>query len=119
MQNYNDLNRRTVPLSFVQHRQPKITQADFSPAFWPENPELEWCPPGHGDIYAALITRGTLSALTSQGYEYIFVSNADNLGAVLEPAILGYIVKHKITLPHGSGRSHRYGQERGSSGSNA
>ena len=96
LQNYNDLNRRTVPLSFVQHREPKIVQADFSPAVWPKNPTLEWCPPGHGDIYTALITRGALSALTSQGYEYVFVSNADNLGAVLDAAILGYMVENKI-----------------------
>lgn len=96
LQNYNDLNRRTVPLSFVQHREPKITQADFSPVLWPKNSNLEWYPPGHGDIYTALITRGTLSALASQGYEYVFVSNADNLGAVLDPAILGYMVENKI-----------------------
>ncbi|MFO7679064.1 MAG: UTP--glucose-1-phosphate uridylyltransferase [Chloroflexota bacterium] len=96
LQTYNDLNRRAMPLSFVQHRQPKINQADFSPALWPENPQLEWCPPGHGDIYTALITRGALSALTSQGIEYVFISNADNLGAVLDLAILGYIVENKI-----------------------
>ena len=96
LQSYNDLNRGTIPLSFGQHREPKITQADFTPAVWSENSSLEWCPPGHGDIYTALITRGTLSALTSQGYEYIFVSNADNLGAVLDPAILGYVVENKI-----------------------
>ncbi len=96
LHSYNDLNRGTIPLSFGQHREPKITQADFSPVEWPENPSLEWCPPGHGDIYTALITRGTLSALTSQGYEYVFVSNADNLGAVLDPAILGYVVENKI-----------------------
>ena len=96
LQNYNDLNRRTVPLSFVQHREPKVTQSDFSPAIWPQNPDLEWCPPGHGDIYTALTTRGTLSAFASQGYEYVFVSNADNLGAVLDLSILGYMVENKI-----------------------
>jgi UTP--glucose-1-phosphate uridylyltransferase len=96
LQNYNDLNRTTMPLSFVQHREPKITQADFSPALWPKNPDLEWCPPGHGDIYTALMTRGTMSAFASQGYEYVFVSNADNLGAVLDLSILGYMVESKI-----------------------
>ncbi len=96
LQSYNDLNKRTVPLSFVQHREPKIAQSDFSPAIWPKNPSLEWCPPGHGDIYTALITRGTLAALTSQGYVYVFVSNADNLGAVLDFAILGYMIENKI-----------------------
>jgi UTP--glucose-1-phosphate uridylyltransferase len=96
LQSYNDLNRRTVPLSFAQHRAPKINQTDFSPVSWPIDRDLEWCPPGHGDIYTAMITRGTLSALTSQGYEYIFVANADNLGAVLDMSILGYMVENQI-----------------------
>lgn len=96
LQNYNDLNRRTLPLSFLQHKQPKVLVEDLSPAVWPKDPELEWCPPGHGDVYTALITRATLSALLSQGYEYAFLSNADNLGAVLDMAILGYIVANNI-----------------------
>lgn len=96
LKHYNDMNRTTMPLSFVQHREPKITQSDFSPVQWPQNRDLEWCPPGHGDIYTALITRGTMSAFASQGYEYVFVSNADNLGAVLDFSILGYMVQHKI-----------------------
>jgi len=96
LQFYNDLNRRTLPLSFLQHKEPKIVQADLSPVNWPAAPDLEWCPPGHGDIYTALVTRGTLSALLSQGIEYAFISNADNLGAVVDLSILGYMVKHEI-----------------------
>ena len=96
LQYYNDLNRRTLPLSFLQHKEPKITQSDLTPAVWPNDPDLEWCPPGHGDIYTALVTRGTLSALLSQGIEYAFVSNADNLGAVIDLSILGYMVKNNI-----------------------
>lgn len=96
LQFYNDLNRRTLPLSFLQHKEPKIVQADLSPVSWPEDPDLEWCPPGHGDIYTALVTRGTLSALLSQGIEYAFISNADNLGAVIDLGILGYMVKNEI-----------------------
>ncbi len=85
-----------IPLSFVQHKEPKISQADFSPAMWPENPKLEWCPPGHGDIYTALVTNGTLDALLVAGYEYAFVSNADNLGAVIDTAILGYFAENQF-----------------------
>ena len=85
-----------LPLSFVQHKEPKIKISDFSPAAWPKNPELEWCPPGHGDIYTALISRGTLKALLDAGYEYAFVSNADNLGAVLDLSLLGYFVKNEL-----------------------
>jgi UTP--glucose-1-phosphate uridylyltransferase len=86
---YDDLSRG-LPLSFLQHKAPKVNQADFSPARWPDDPELEWCPPGHGDIYTALVTSGTLDALLAAGYEYVFVSNADNLGAVVDRRVLGY-----------------------------
>ena len=82
--------------TFVQHKEPKIRQADLKPVDWPENPELEWCPPGHGDIYTALVTSGTLDALLAEGIEYVFVSNADNLGAVIDLSILGYLVENEI-----------------------
>ncbi|MCB8942936.1 MAG: UTP--glucose-1-phosphate uridylyltransferase [Ardenticatenaceae bacterium] len=85
-----------LPLDFIQHKAPKVTQSDFSPVAWPDNPELEWCPPGHGDIYTSLMTSGTLDALLAAGYEYAFVSNADNLGAVVDKAILGYFAAHKL-----------------------
>lgn len=85
-----------IPLDFLQHKVPKITQTDFSPVQWPENRELEWCPPGHGDIYPALVTSGMLDKLLSAGYQYAFVSNADNLGAVMDVSILGYFAKNKI-----------------------
>lgn len=85
-----------IPLDFLQHKVPKVAQADFGPATWPQNPDLEWCPPGHGDIYTALVTSGMLATLLESGCEYAFVSNADNLGAVVDPAILGYFVENKL-----------------------
>lgn len=92
---YPALDKR-LPQSFLQHKAPKINQADLTPVSWPANPALEWCPPGHGDIYTALVTSGTLSALLAQGYEYAFVSNADNLGAVIDRRILGYFASYKL-----------------------
>ncbi len=85
-----------LPLSFTQHKAPKITRSGFGLVSWPINPELEWCPPGHGDIYTALVTRGTLKALLNLGYEYAFVSNADNLGAVLDRSLLGYFAENGL-----------------------
>jgi UTP--glucose-1-phosphate uridylyltransferase len=85
-----------IPVDFLQHKVPKITQSDLSPVDWPQEPELEWCPPGHGDIYTALITSGMLDILLKAGCEYAFVSNADNLGAVVDPAILGYFVENRL-----------------------
>jgi UTP--glucose-1-phosphate uridylyltransferase len=86
----------SIPLDFLQHRAPKVLQADLSPAIWPQEPELEWCPPGHGDIYPALVTSGMLDTLLDNGYEYAFVSNADNLGAVLDPVLLGYFASEGL-----------------------
>jgi UTP--glucose-1-phosphate uridylyltransferase len=80
-----------LPLDFVQHKVPRIAAADLAPVAWPADPELEWCPPGHGDLYLALETSGLLARLLERGFAYAFVSNADNLGAVLDLAILGWV----------------------------
>lgn len=85
-----------APLSFLQHMAPKVCKQDFAPAIWPDDPDKEWCPPGHGDLYIALATSGTLSKLLDAGYEYAFVSNADNLGATLDVDILGYFAANEL-----------------------
>ncbi len=85
-----------IPLDFLQNKVPKIVQSDLSAADWPVNPALEWCPPGHGDIYVALMTSGMLDTLSDAGYRYVFVSNSDNLGAVMDTSILGYFVANNL-----------------------
>lgn len=82
--------------TFIQNKEPKIRQDDLMPVTWEKNPELAWCPPGHGDIYIALVTSGTLDTLLDAGIEYAFVSNSDNLGAVVDLSILGYFAEHRI-----------------------
>jgi UTP--glucose-1-phosphate uridylyltransferase len=81
-----------VTWELMQNRVPKVQQADFLPAHFPENPRLGWCPPGHGDVYAALVGSGRLEALLAAGYETLFVSNADNLGATLDLSLLDWFV---------------------------
>ena len=85
-----------VPLDFVQGRYPKLRADDLRPVSWPADPELEWAPPGHGDIYTSLATSGMLATLLERGYEYAFVSNIDNLGAVLEPRILSWMARERL-----------------------
>ena len=80
-----------LPRDFLQHRVPKLDQETLRPVAWPD-PALRWCPPGHGDLFNALVTRGVLARLRSAGIRYAFVSNADNLGATLDPRILGAFV---------------------------
>ena len=85
-----------VPLDFVQDKVPKLRADDLTPVSWPDDPELEWAPPGHGDLYTALVVSGMLEHLLERGYEYAFVSNADNLGAVLEPRILAWFAREQL-----------------------
>ena len=77
-------------VELMQNQVPKIDAKTFAPAEWPADPDMEWCPPGHGDLYPALVGSGWLDRLLDDGVKYAFVSNSDNLGAVLDPAILQY-----------------------------
>ena len=93
---YSEIRAQPVPATMMQNKVPKIQRADLRLATWPENPELEWCPPGHGDLYIALQTSGVLRNLLDAGFSYLFVSNSDNLGATLDERILGYVAAENI-----------------------
>lgn len=79
-----------LPLDFLQNREPKLRADDLTPVTWQADPELEWCPPGHGDIYTALVASGVLDALLERGYRYAMTSNSDNLGAAPSAQIAGW-----------------------------
>lgn len=85
-------------ITFAQHRVPKIRVDNYEAAECGANPELTWCPPGHGDLYGSLITTATLQRLLQRKYRFMFVSNADNLGAVLDLRLLGYLARNKISF---------------------
>jgi UDP-N-acetylglucosamine pyrophosphorylase len=89
---YADLAAGGLPLEFQQNKAPKVAADDLTPASWPENPDNEWCPPGHGDLYPALAGSGTLDMLLAKGYKYMFVSNSDNLGATMDLKLLTWFV---------------------------
>lgn len=86
----------SFPLDFLQNKIPKISSDSFKPVEYPENDSLEWCPPGHGDIYTSLITSGILDKLLENGKEFAFISNSDNLGAVMDFKILGYFAQNNF-----------------------
>ena len=90
---YADLPVDGLPLEFLQNREPKLVAEDLTPISWPRDPDLEWCPPGHGDLYTALRGTGLLPTLIDQGYERVFVSNSDNLGAVPDARIAGWFAE--------------------------
>ena len=90
---YEDLPVAGLPLEFLQNKEPKLLAADLRPAAYPKAPDLEWCPPGHGDIYTALRGSGLLDQLIEAGYRYVFVSNSDNLGAVPDARVAGWFAQ--------------------------
>jgi UDP-N-acetylglucosamine pyrophosphorylase len=77
-------------VELMQNQIPKIDATTLDPVSWPKDPSLEWCPPGHGDLYPALAGSGWLDQLLDEGVRYAFISNSDNLGATLDPTILAH-----------------------------
>ena len=96
LRRYDGLRVPGVPLDFLQGREPKIRADDLQPVAWPADPELEWCPPGHGDIYTALAASGMLGALLGAGLRYAFVSNSDNLGALADVRIAAWQATEQV-----------------------
>jgi len=77
-------------LDFLQSKVPKLDAKTFLPVAWPAAPEMEWCPPGHGDLYPSLLGCGLLDKLLARGIKFLFVSNSDNLGATVDLRMLNY-----------------------------
>ena len=85
-------------LDFLQSMVPKIDAGTFLPVSWPAEPELEWCPPGHGDLYPSILGSGLLDRLLSRGIKFLFVSNSDNLGATVDPQLLSYFANSELSF---------------------
>jgi UTP--glucose-1-phosphate uridylyltransferase len=92
---YPDLDAG-LPLDFLQSMECKLDAETLEPVSWPQAPALEWCPPGHGDVYGSLRSSGILEALLEQGFRYAMITNADNLGATTEPRIAAHLARNEI-----------------------
>jgi UTP--glucose-1-phosphate uridylyltransferase len=93
---FPELTTPEIPQDFLQSMVPKLEADSLLPVRWPAAPELEWCPPGHGDVYASLAGSGLLDAMREQGFRYVMISNSDNLGAEVDPRIAGHLVREGI-----------------------
>jgi UTP--glucose-1-phosphate uridylyltransferase len=93
---FPELATPELPADFLQSMVPKLDAESMLPARWPAATELEWCPPGHGDVYTSLVGSGLLEALQDHGFRYVMISNSDNLGAVVDARIAGHIVREQI-----------------------
>jgi UTP--glucose-1-phosphate uridylyltransferase len=88
-----DLPVDQLPLDFLQNKEPKLRADDLTPVTWDADPDLEWCPPGHGDLYTALRGSGLLDRFIDAGYTQVFVSNSDNLGATPDPRVAEWFAR--------------------------
>ncbi|KAL5208123.1 hypothetical protein ABZP36_032558 [Zizania latifolia] len=82
-------------IQLMQSQYPRVVADEFLP--WPTKGKTckdGWYPPGHGDIFPSLMNSGKLDLLLSQGKEYVFIANSDNLGAIVDMKILNHLI-HK------------------------
>lgn len=90
---YPDLAVEGLPVEVLQSRAPKLREDDLTPVSWPVDPRLEWCPPGHGDLYPALFSSGLVDRLLDAGLDHLFVANIDNTGAVPDGRVAGWFAQ--------------------------
>ena len=95
LKKYPEIIISDLPLHFIQNMFPKVRKDDYKPLDC-QIDTANWNPPGHGDIYNALSGCGLLQKLLDKGIEYVFVSNCDNLGAIVDNKILDKIVEDNI-----------------------
>jgi UTP--glucose-1-phosphate uridylyltransferase len=93
---YQGLSVDGIASDFLQSMIPKLDAETLGPVSWPAEPGLEYCPPGHGDVYGALRRSGMLAALLERGCRFAMISNSDNLGATLDPRIAAYVAEQEI-----------------------
>ncbi|KAL4074213.1 UTP-glucose-1-phosphate uridylyltransferase [Scleroderma citrinum] len=86
-------NQQVRITTFNQSRYPRIYKETLLPCpKRADDDKKHWYPPGHGDLYNALHHSGVLDQLIAEGKEYLFVSNSDNLGAVVDERILRHMI---------------------------
>lgn len=94
----NTLEQKLDIDCLVQSRYPRLVKDTLEPYQDPENLELNWNPPGHGELFALLYESGTLEKLQKAGRDYLFISNSDNLGATYDDRILEHMIQKNINF---------------------
>ncbi|MFZ2502847.1 MAG: UTP--glucose-1-phosphate uridylyltransferase [Nocardioides sp.] len=90
---YDGLAVDGLPLEFLQNKEPRLLVDGLVPVSHPKDPDLEWCPPGHGDLFTVLHSSGLIERLLELGFRRVFVSNSDNLGATPDPRVAGWFAE--------------------------
>ena len=83
-------------IGFQQNKFPRLDAESLSPLTPDKWGDQAYYPPGHGDFYQCIWQQGILQRLIDAGREILFISNADNLGAVVDSVILNYMDEFNI-----------------------
>eukprot|EP01113_Clastostelium_recurvatum_P002815 TRINITY_DN111_c0_g1_i4.p1 TRINITY_DN111_c0_g1~~TRINITY_DN111_c0_g1_i4.p1 ORF type:complete len:508 (+),score=164.80 TRINITY_DN111_c0_g1_i4:50-1525(+) len=86
--------------TFIQSKFPRVYRDTMNPVPKPGSKfnVNEWYPPGSGDVFRSIMWSGLLDSLVAEGKEYIFVSNVENIGAVVDLAILSQVVQRNTSF---------------------
>lgn len=85
--------------SLIQNKFPRIDNSlpfQRIPFTYPNEPEEDWNPPGHGDIYTVMEISNWLTDQLKANKKFVFISNSDNLGATPDLGILGLMAARNI-----------------------
>ncbi|MEE9258599.1 MAG: UTP--glucose-1-phosphate uridylyltransferase [Nitrospinaceae bacterium] len=81
---------------FQQNKFPRLIEGSESFLAQDDPGPKAWYPPGHGDFYDCIRGNGLLDDLLEEGREILFISNVDNLGAVVDSRILNHMLERDI-----------------------
>ncbi|HEX2881463.1 MAG TPA: UTP--glucose-1-phosphate uridylyltransferase, partial [Polyangiaceae bacterium] len=78
--------------AFVQRLSPRLDKQGG--LFFDDRGQVSLHAPGHGDLPDALRDSGLLGRFVASGGRYVTVTNLDNLGAGLDPRVIGFHIAH-------------------------
>jgi len=81
--------RRTLGVPLVFHQFVSLRLDALAEPFRDADGRVSLYAPGHGDLFEALRRSGTLDVLRDRGVRVVTISNVDNLGARVDPVVVG------------------------------
>ncbi len=92
LRKYDQRLPQSLPPDFLQNSYPRLKAESLALCDFADD-TLNWSPPGHGDIYTALVVSGLLQKFLDAKIDYAFISNSDNLGASFDAQIGQYFAQ--------------------------
>jgi len=82
--------------TFTQSEHPLMHKDTLAPVAKSKDEKQFWIPPGSGEVFSGLLRSGLLEKFRSQGKEFIFISNVENMGATVDLKLLNNIYSGEI-----------------------